>query len=171
MWGSKARKRLKAAEDLFQAAVAASRAPDLYGAGRVPDTIDGRFEMLALHTGAAMIRLKREDREFARVFAERVVQGLEESLRELGVGDMSVPRKLKRMAESLYGRVFAYEAGLADPEPAALTQAIARNVWDADAAPFAAALADRFRTLVRRLEGCGVENLATAEAWAAKAET
>lgn len=170
MWGSKHRQARDAAEALYQAAVAASRAPALYGPDRVPDTVDGRFEMLALHGAAAMIRLKREDRALAQAFAERLIQGLEESLRELGVGDMSVPRKLKRMAESLYGRVYAYEAGL-DPAaaPETLALALARNVWNAEDAPFAPALAGRLRALHAALDAAEAEALAEPQLWRAPA--
>jgi len=119
-------------EAIYAAIVAASRRPELYLAFDVPDSIEGRYEMLMLHAFLYLHRLKGEDEEaraigqavFDRLFAE-----LDHSLREMGVGDLSVPKRIKKMATSFYGRISAYDVPLAANDFPALEEALARNVY------------------------------------------
>jgi cytochrome b pre-mRNA-processing protein 3 len=120
-----------AADQLYAALVEQARRPAFYAKLGVPDTVDGRFEMIVLHMFLVLHRLKGE------AGAERLGQDLfdamfadmDRSLREMGVGDLSVGRHIKTMAKGFYGRVAAYESGLADPTDAALAEAIRRNVY------------------------------------------
>lgn len=153
------------AEAAFAAVTAASREPGLYGPGRTPDTLDGRFEMLILHGTAAFLRLKGDPQaeRLGDAFANRFFKGLDEGLRELGVGDMSVPRTMKKMAQSVYGRIQAYETTLHDRT--ALSGSIARNVFNADEAAFAPALAARLIACVAALRAAPVDAMADPAIW------
>jgi cytochrome b pre-mRNA-processing protein 3 len=131
--------REDAATSLYGQAVAQARAPGFYGSGGVPDTLDGRFDMLCLHVFLLLHRLKRDGSagaELGQRLFDRMFADLEMNMRELGVSDYGVGGRVKGMAAGFYGRIAAYEAGLAGGE-AALRQALARNLFgttEADAA-------------------------------------
>lgn len=97
----------------------------------VPDTLDGRFELVCLHAFLYLQRLKSERPEASRLsqaFFDMMFADMDRSLREIGVGDLSVGKHVKRMAKGFYGRVRAYEAGL-DADDSALAAALARNLY------------------------------------------
>ncbi len=118
-----------AAARLYASIVAQARHPDFYTAGGVPDSIDGRFEMVALHGYLVLRRLRGAGGE-----AERLSQGLvdalfadmDASLREMGAGDLGVGKRVKRMATAFYGRLAAYEAGEGGGD---LSEALRRNLF------------------------------------------
>ncbi|MBL8587224.1 MAG: ubiquinol-cytochrome C chaperone [Methylobacteriaceae bacterium] len=119
-------------EALYAAVMAAARRPALYLRLAVPDTQDGRFEMLILHAGPVLRRLEALGRagesaagDLGRDLADAIFRHLDHVLREQGVGDLAVPKRMKRLAEGFYGRLAAYEAAGADEE--ALRRALARN--------------------------------------------
>ncbi len=110
--------------------VARAREPLFYTGWGVPDTLDGRFELLALHAFLVLNRLKREHAataDFAQALFDAMFADLDRALREMGVGDLGVGRRVKEMATGFYGRIAAYEKGLADP--AALAAALRRNLY------------------------------------------
>ncbi|MGH6883030.1 ubiquinol-cytochrome C chaperone family protein [Hypericibacter sp.] len=122
----------EAAERLYAALVAQAREPAFYREGRVPDSLDGRFELVALHAFLLLRRLQTEGQPGARLaqaLFDRMFVDMDESLREIGVGDLSVGKRVKAMAKAFYGRAAAYEAALADPAPATLEEALARNLY------------------------------------------
>lgn len=126
-----------AAEGLYAALVEQARRPEFYAAMGVPDTVDGRFEMIALHVFLALHRLKQEPGQdaFAQALFDAMFADMDRNLREMGVSDLSVGRHVKTMAKGFYGRVAAFEAGLADASGTALTEALRRNVYGTVAAP------------------------------------
>jgi cytochrome b pre-mRNA-processing protein 3 len=118
-------------ERLYQAIVARAREPAFYAQLGVPDTLDGRFEMIALHVFLALRRLKTEgeaSRSLAQALCDRFFADLDRSLREMGAGDLGVGRRVKAMAQAFYGRVSAYEAALAGDD-ATLAAALERNLF------------------------------------------
>ncbi|WP_158047065.1 ubiquinol-cytochrome C chaperone family protein [Skermanella pratensis] len=127
------RKRPEAeALDLYEAIVAQARRPEFYAGSGVPDTIDGRFEMIALHAFLVMRRLKGQGQAASAVSQElfdTLIADMDRSLREIGIGDLSVPKHIKNMAKGLYGRIVSYEKGLAEPGDAALHAALDRNLY------------------------------------------
>ncbi len=133
-----------AAAAAYGAIVAQARAPALYAALGVPDSVTGRFEMVVLHMVLVVERLHREGAEgtaLGQLVFDDFCRDMDQSLRELGFGDMAVPKRMKKLGESYYGRAEAYGRTLADK--AGLTQAIARNVFpDGGAAANAGRLAD-----------------------------
>ncbi|MGD9616171.1 MAG: ubiquinol-cytochrome C chaperone family protein [Alphaproteobacteria bacterium] len=111
--------------------VAQARRPGFFLNGGVPDTLDGRFELICLHAFLYLHRLKGEQPRSARHgrrFVAAMVADFDRSLREMGTGDLSVGREVKRMAEAFYGRFAAYEQGLAAGD-AVLRPALARNLF------------------------------------------
>jgi cytochrome b pre-mRNA-processing protein 3 len=126
----------------YEAIVAAARHPAFYAHWGVADTLDGRFDMITLHTYLVLDRLKGLEAAFRQELVDEFFRDMDRSLRELGVGDITVGKKVRKMAEVFYGRVAAYDTALAG-EGDALIAAIARNVFpDAPAAAGAAPLAE-----------------------------
>ena len=127
-----ARKRNRAIADaLYEQIVAAARQPTAYSAWNVPDTPLGRYEMLALHMFLMLRRLKGEG-PAADALGQELTDGffldVDHSLRELGIGDMGIPKRMKRLARMFYGRVVSYEAALDANDAEALAAAVTRNV-------------------------------------------
>jgi cytochrome b pre-mRNA-processing protein 3 len=122
---------------LYGAIVAQARAPVFYADMGVADTVDGRFEMVVLHTQLVVRRLLAASAETAPVgqaVFDLFCEDMDRSLRELGVGDMAVPKRMKKMGEAYYGRAAAYEESLAAKDQSALSAALQRNVYaDGDA--------------------------------------
>jgi cytochrome b pre-mRNA-processing protein 3 len=141
---------------LYGTIVAQGRAPDFYQNYGVPDTVNGRFEMIVLH---AVLLLRRLDagpepsRRLGQSVFDMFCSDMVGNLRELGVGDLAVPRTMRRIGEAFYGRQQAYAAALAAADDAMLVAALARNVF-ATSEPAAGAerLARYVRAAVRNLE-------------------
>jgi cytochrome b pre-mRNA-processing protein 3 len=122
------RQRRDAALAAYTAIVARAREPGLFAAWGVPDTLDGRFELLALHAFLVLNRLKRESaKEFAQTLFDIMFADLDRGVREMGATDIGVGRHVKAMARGFYGRIAAYERGLGDE--AELQAALRRNLF------------------------------------------
>lgn len=114
---------------LYRAIVAAARRPALYADLAVPDTFEGRFECLTLHAALVLRRLKDAPApgpDMAQDLTDSVFVHLDRMLREMGVGDTSVPKRMKVMAEAFGGRCAAYEDAFRSDT---LARALARNVY------------------------------------------
>lgn len=121
----------EAAASLYRTLVAQARQPRFYADYSVPDSVDGRFELLGLHMFFVLHRLKAGDAaaaELAQVLFDTMFGDMDRSLREMGAGDLGVGKRVRAMAEGLYGRMAAYEAGLATDD-AALAAALRRNLY------------------------------------------
>lgn len=133
-------------EALYERIVAAARQKVFYSEWAVPDTPLGRFEMVSLMMLLFQHRLRGEPgtaREVAQVLIDEFFTDVEHSLRELGISDPGVPKRMKRLARMFYGRTAAYTDALDRDDAAALAAALGRNVRpDAAAWPEAARLAD-----------------------------
>jgi cytochrome b pre-mRNA-processing protein 3 len=116
--------RKQASRRLYDGLVSRSRAPVFFTAFAVADSIDGRFDVLALH--AWMVLAELGGGEAAQGLTDTIFTGFDEAMREQGVGDMGLGHKLKAMANGFYGRMAAYEAARDEAELAA---ALARNLW------------------------------------------
>lgn len=120
------------AETLYRRAVEQARAPSFYARLGVADTVEGRTELVMLHVFLLLSRLKSEPegRALALKLSEAFFENMDDALREAGVGDLSVGRRIRKIAEGLQGRLSAYDAAVAQgAEPAALSAALARNVY------------------------------------------
>src|SRR3569623_1473920 len=101
--------------ELYGAAVAAARDPYLFEALGVPNTLDGRFDMIALHAFLVIQRVKREPepgRTLAQAVFDAMVSDMDSNLREMGVSDLSVGKRVRAMWEAFHGRANAYAAAL-----------------------------------------------------------
>jgi cytochrome b pre-mRNA-processing protein 3 len=155
------------AERLLGEVTKASRNPALFGEGRVLDTLDGRFELVTLHAALALIRLRQAPAAdaLAQAFVDRLFRHLDSGLREEGVGDLAVPKRIHKLAGAFYGRVDVYAAALA-LDTNALQAALVRNVLSGEAA-FAEPLARYVRMLAKTQSQSPWEALTGAEAWPA----
>jgi cytochrome b pre-mRNA-processing protein 3 len=116
---------------LYAEIVAAARQPAFYSDWNVPDTPLGRFEMLSVHVFLFLERARKAGpgiAEEAQDLTDEFFKDVEHSLRELGIGDLGVPKRMKRLAKMFYGRAEAYRAGLAAEGSGELAAALARNV-------------------------------------------
>ena len=135
--------------ELYTAAVAAARNPYFYAELGVPDTLDGRFDLVGLFAALLIRRLRTippPGQAVAQAVFDAMFSDMDTNLRELGVGDMTVARNVRAMWEAFHGRATAYETAIDDSDPAALEEALARNVWrggDAAGAPALAATVRR----------------------------
>lgn len=114
---------------LYESVVAQARRPDFYRDLGVPDTVDGRFELVALHGYLLLRRLRPLDdgAGLAQALFDVIFADMDASLREMGAGDLGVGRRVKVMAKGFYGRMAAYDAGLAGEAP--LSDALRRNLY------------------------------------------
>lgn len=133
-------------DGLYGNIVAAARQPRFYAEWGVPDTPLGRYEMMSLHLFLLLRRLRDETgpaRDVAQELTDEFFKDVEHSIRELGIGDAGVPKRMKKLARMFYGRVESYESAMNAGDRAALAAALARNVQPEQADwPHAAAMAD-----------------------------
>jgi cytochrome b pre-mRNA-processing protein 3 len=122
---SSARKLL--VQSLQDQLVARARAPVFFAGLGVPDTLDGRFDLVTLHAWLVLERLKAQQLDAeAQALMDALFVSFDEALREQGTGDMGMGRRMKAMADAFFGRLKVYAAaGTADE----LAAALARNVW------------------------------------------
>jgi cytochrome b pre-mRNA-processing protein 3 len=150
---------------IYAAIVAQARQPVFYAELGVPDTLEGRYDMLMLHAFLYMHRLKDEAepvKDVAQEVFDFMFSDMDRSLREMGVGDLSVPKKIKKMAQAFYGRAAAYDAALAKTGPD-LAEAVQRNVFggEVSTASGAASVADYMREAAKALAAQDTGSLTT----------
>jgi len=128
---TRAETRRKASE-IYGAVVTKAREPGFYAALGVPDTPSGRYEMVTLHLFLVLERLRAvtgENGPLPRMLVEAFVADMDDSLRELGTGDLAVPKKVRRAASGLYGRSMAYRTALQTGAPDALEPVFLEHVY------------------------------------------
>lgn len=141
--GREADRRERVGFLLYGAAVAAAREPVLYRRLGIPDTLDGRFDAIALYVFLLIHRLRgapEPDPALAQAVFDAMFSDMDVNLREMGVGDLGVGRRVRAMWDAFHGRANSYGAALDTADAVALEAALARNVWRG-AAPAGAAAA------------------------------
>ena len=151
------------ARGVYEGIVGQARQPAFYALCGVPDNLDGRFELVALHTFLVLRRLKGEagGAPLAQALVDVLIRDFDRSLREMGVGDLGVGRRVKEMARGFYGRIAAYETGLDGPDDM-LRAALTRNLYgtmERVPASALAAMSAYMRREVERLDGRGLADL------------
>lgn len=129
---------------LYESAVERARQPLFYTEFAAPDTLEGRFELYSLHVILLLHRLKGEGpaaAETAQALFDIFVSQLDHALREIGVGDLSVAKKMRKLGEAFYGRAKAYDAALDGDAGGELEALIGRTVFDGAPSGRAIALA------------------------------
>ncbi|MEJ0058990.1 MAG: ubiquinol-cytochrome C chaperone family protein [Terricaulis sp.] len=145
-----------------------SRQPAFFGEGRVADTLEGRLEVMTLHACLALMRIARDEKlaPLGQAFADVLFRHFDAGLREAGVGDTAVPKRMRKIAGSFYGRLDAYAAALAAPESGPLGDAIARNMLGVDEAPpYAAILSAYVRATATAQAPAPVDALFRLDGW------
>jgi cytochrome b pre-mRNA-processing protein 3 len=118
------------ASDIYGAIVTQARHPDFYLRLGVPDTAAGRYEMVVVHLFLVLERLRADPAatdDLARALLETFIADMDDSVREMGTGDVAVGRKVRRAAAGFYERSRDYRAALAVPERRELARALARH--------------------------------------------
>lgn len=119
------------AEKLYAAIVAQARQPLFYRDLAVPDTIDGRFDMILMHSFIVMLRLREDTTGSMQALSQTLYDimfvDMDRAIREMGIGDLSVGKHIRRMMKAFNGRMSAYENGLNDSVE--MKDAIRRNVY------------------------------------------
>jgi cytochrome b pre-mRNA-processing protein 3 len=129
------RPRERLGQPLYELAVRQARDPGFYTQLGVADRIDARFELYTLHVLLLVMRLRDEGERGAQAgqdLFDTYVSALDHALRELGVGDISVGKKMRKLGEALYGRMTAYESPLREGDAAALSAGLARNIHESE---------------------------------------
>jgi cytochrome b pre-mRNA-processing protein 3 len=153
------------AADLYAEIVRQSRNPAFYKVAAVPDTVDGRFEMISLHAFLILRQLKGEDKrikKLSQTLFDEMFADMDQSLREIGIGDLSIGKHIKKMAKAFYGRIAAYEAALDGTAEETLEEALVRNHYgtvEEAPAEAVATLAAYVRTADQRLKEQGIPAL------------
>lgn len=149
-----------AAYEAYSAIVAQSRQVEFYALWGVPDTVTGRFDMISLHLALLLRRIKGEPKAaaFGQALVDLFFHDMDRSLREMGVTDLGVPRKVKQMGNLFYGLVGVAGDALDDPDPAALESVLVRNIY-AGVAGHEAQLAAYLRAEAARLATTPVDEL------------
>ena len=117
---------------LYGTAVVAAREPYLYRSLGVPDTLDGRFDLIGVHAFLVIRRLGQGPApgpDLAQAVFDAMFADMDINLRELGVGDFGVGKRVRAMWEAFHGRAKVYETALAANDLAELAAALERNVW------------------------------------------
>lgn len=118
---------------LYKSIVQQARVPAFYTDLEVADTVEGRFDMIILHAFCVMRRLKDGEGEvvdFTQSLYDLMFADFDLNLRELGIGDMGLARRVPKMAEAFYGRITVYEEALSqDDDNVALKEALDRNLY------------------------------------------
>ena len=156
-WSRAPRASVQAGRALYAAAAAQARRPEIYTALGAADTPNGRFEVYSLHVILLLNRLKgrgEQAAETAQALFDAYVGSLDDALREQGVGDLSMGKKMRRLGEAFYGRVKSYDEALeALADRAPLEDLLARTALAESAAPVGP-LAAYVEQAVAALAGC-----------------
>ncbi len=117
---------------LYGAIVAQARAAAFYRSYGVPDTVNGRLEMILIHTFLFARRSRRGPdvlQGIGQAVFDLFCDDMDANLREMGVGDLAVPKQMQKIGEAFYGRARAYDAALDAGDMSGLTEAVLRNVY------------------------------------------
>ncbi|MEJ2377331.1 MAG: ubiquinol-cytochrome C chaperone family protein [Pseudolabrys sp.] len=146
---------------LYGTIVAQARLPEFYRDYAVPDTVNGHFELIVLHLALVVDRLAEGNalRGLGQGVFDHFCRDMDHNLREMGVGDLAVPKHMRRMGEAFYGRAQAYRTALAAAGDEALVGALERNIYGGAAAP-GGRLAAYTREAVRELKAQDPADLA-----------
>lgn len=141
--------------------VTRAREPAFYDGYGVPDTVDGRFDLVVLHLWMVLRRLgaDMDSRKLAQGLFDHFCNDMDANLREMGVGDMTVPKRMQAFGQAFYGRSAAYDAALAEGH-AALARALDKNVFNGRNFEQAGHLADYVEASVAKLASVDAAALA-----------
>lgn len=140
----------------YSSIVAQSRQPVFYAEWDVQDTVTGRFDMISLHLGLLMRRLKTgqaKTRDFSQQLFDLFFKDMDRSLREMGAGDMAVPKRIQKMGELFFGLLAGLTDALEQEDNAALAQVLKRNIYGSEETAHLDELCAYVRDFAARLHG------------------
>jgi len=165
MWPFVRRNRLAPIERLHDRVAALARKRRLFADFGVADSFEGRFELLVLHLALVLRRLAElppPAQDAAQDLTNIAFRRLDQGLREIGIGDLGVPKRMLTLAGAFYGRAAAYDAAFNSGERAKLIDALRRNVFAGEAADYDG-LARHVEALRCRLAHCDLDALLGCE--------
>jgi cytochrome b pre-mRNA-processing protein 3 len=126
---------------LYGMIVAQARLPCFYRDYAVADTVNGRFDLIVLHLVLVLDHLAQAPamQSLGQGIFDRFCQDMDHNLREMGIGDLTVPKQMRRMGEAFYGRLQAYRAAWASNDDRVLAEALERNIYGGSPAALSAA--------------------------------
>ena len=141
-------------EAIYGMIVTQAREPSFYRQLGVADTVNGRFDLLLLHLWMVLRRFRSADgaANVSQALFDRFCEDMDANLREMGVGDLTVPKRMQAFGEAFYGRAAAYDAALAAGDEA-LAQALCKNVLNGEGMEKARRLATYAMIVLARLDG------------------
>lgn len=145
--------------ELYQAVTHMSRAPVFYTRFSVPDTTDGRYDLLCLMLSLFLFRLQQAEPDTAQALFDLSFKDMERGLREVGVGDLGIPKHMKRMLQAFYGRAAAYYEALEQRETEGLAIVLARNLYNQDMTMSAIQMAEWVTIFWQFLSQVAIEDL------------
>ena len=140
-FGFRRGRRNQSIASFYGAIVAQARTPTFYRDLGVPDTVFGRIDMIILHLGLVLRRLRQDSQSgqaIGQQLFDRFCRDMDDNFREMGVGDLKVPKEMQRVAEAFYGRAKVYDAALDAEDIDALATAVTRNIFAAVELPLGA---------------------------------
>ena len=141
-------------EAIYGMIVTQAREPSFYRDFGVPDTVNGRFDLLLLHLWLVLRRLKSAQGgpALSQALFDHFCSDMDDNLREMGVGDLTVPKKMQAFGEAFYGRTAAYDLALTEGH-AALAQALCKNILNGENIDKARQLAAYAEAAMATLDG------------------
>ena len=127
---------------VYSAIVAQSRQPRFYADWAVPDTVTGRFDMISLHLALLFRRLRNEDKDFSQAVFDLFFKDMDRSLREMGAGDLAVPKKIQKMGNIFFGLLAALSEAMDRRDLLALETVLSKNIFDGATGPHIRDLAE-----------------------------
>lgn len=158
-------KRAGTIRALYGAIVAQARRPAFYITYGVPDTVEGRFDMIVLHVALFFRRVRADEgvRALGQGVFDAFCRDMDHNLREMGVSDVRLPRRMRGLGEAYYGRAKGYDRALAADDDQVLVDALAKNIFASEGVPAGAQrLAAYVREAVRVLDGQPSTRIAAA---------
>ncbi len=140
--------------------VTRAREPAFYNGYGVPDTVDGRFDLVVLHLWMALscLRTTADPQKLAQGLFDHFCADMDANLREMGVGDMAVPKRMQAFGQAFYGRSAAYDAAVAEGHEA-LARALDKNVYNGRNFEQARRLAGYVEASIARLASIDIATL------------
>ncbi|MES1157201.1 MAG: ubiquinol-cytochrome C chaperone family protein [Alphaproteobacteria bacterium] len=158
----------KDAERLLSTVTQISRQPNFFGPERVADTLEGRFELMTVNAVLALIRLRQEPAlaPLGQEFTDQLFRHFDAGLREAAVGDLAVPRRMRKIAGAFYGRLDVYSKALVADDLPELAEALGRNALNVSSAAFAPVLAAYMSACAKQQAAAPTDALFRFDGWA-----
>ena len=141
-------------EAIYGMIVTQAREPSFYREMGVSDTVNGRFDLLLLHLWMVLRRFRSTEgaANVSQALFDRFCEDMDANLREMGVGDLTVPKRMQAFGEAFYGRSAVYDAALAEGDEA-LARAVCKNVLNGEGMDNARTLASYAKRVLVRIDG------------------